>query len=130
MLNLILILICLSISYFIIDALIKDVHNKALPKKVPIYTSQYKHIFSKALFISGLVFILSIILLILFDKSTNDPQFSLSLFFSDTLENTSLACLLINLTQIFNLYETSIDGLSVFFVILTTFLILLCFLEA
>ena len=75
----------------------------------------YKNLKIIALATSSLTFLLSLILWILFDKSTGEFQFVTKILWVPSLN--------INLTL-------GIDGISLFFVILTTLLIFLCLLSS
>ena len=82
-----------------------------------------------AIFLSGSIFAFSMILLILFDKSTIDPQLYCNLplfFFNMDFGNLTL---FLNQSKVYILQECGIDGLSIFFVLLSTFLIFLCLIE-
>ena len=75
----------------------------------------YKMLKMIALFTSSITFLLSLILWVFFDKSTGEFQFVTKLLWVPSLN--------INLTL-------GIDGISLFFVLLTTLLIFLCLLSS
>lgn len=110
MLNLLFIIFLVLISFNLIYQ-VKD--NKVFLNKIILF--------------SGFTFFISVIILLFFDKSTAQPQYISPLLFE------SIKYPLINWdvsqTYQYHLQEYGIDGLSIFFVILTTFLIFFCFLD-
>lgn len=80
------------------------------------------------LLFSGSVFVITTFLLSLFDKSTAQPQFTDSIILNILKYPLTHSEWNINLSSI-NLQEFGVDGLSIFFILLTTFLSFFCFLD-
>jgi NADH:ubiquinone oxidoreductase subunit 4 (subunit M) len=96
---------------------------------VLFYKKKYNYFFlNKILLLSGLVFIITTLLIFFFDKSTAQPQFMSSIVLN--VVNKSLTYFNLGMDiKLINFQESGVDGISIFFVILTSFLSLLCFLD-
>ena len=96
---------------------------------VLFYKKKYNNFFlNKILLLSGLILIITIISIFFFDKSTAQPQFMSSIALN--VINKSLTYFNLGWDlKLINFQESGVDGISIFFVILTSFLSLLCFLD-
>ena len=94
---------------------------------VLFYKKKHNNFFlNKILLLSGLILIITIILIFFFDKSTAQPQFMSSIALN--VINKSLTYFNLGWDlKLINFQESGVDGISIFFVILTSFLSLLCF---
>ena len=111
MLDLILIFMCLSILYVL---LYKGKNDGKFLKNILLF--------------SGSVFVITTFLLSLFDKSTAQPQFTDSIILNIIKYPLTHSEWNVSLSSI-NLQEFGVDGLSIFFILLTTFLSFFCFLD-